>query len=132
MNGNLETVDEGVELGYRVNDSEWIPIAFYSPDTKRFDQNISVGELADNNLIIRGYSVPFCRNETHNVQLRLCGGEIMQDNSTLSFRWLQTVPSPVRRSVDEVSIDDVQIDLYSSTLQQVLFMDNFDNQMVIK
>ena len=131
----LETLDEGVEFAYRIedSDSEWIPLAFYSSQTDRDDPiRIGPGELIGSNLTIRGYSVPFHHGDTHNATLKLCGSDIMRDNASLSFRWLQTIPSPLNRSVDEVSIDNVQIDVHTSTLQHVLLVDNFDNQTSIK
>ena len=126
-------LDEGVEFAYRIEDSEWIPLAFYSSRLERDDQiRVGSGELIDNYLIIRGYSVPFHHGDTHNVRLKLCGSNIIQDNTSLSFRWLQTIPSPLDQTVDEVVIDDVQISINSSTLQHVLLMDNFDSQLRIK
>ena len=129
---NLETLDEGVEFAYRIedSDSEWIPLAFYSSQTDRDDLiRVGPGELIGSNLTIRGYSVPFHHGDTHNVTLKLCGSDIMQDNASLSFRWLQTIPSRTQDSADEVAIDNVQIDVHTSTLQYALLVDNFDNQM---
>ena len=131
--GILETLDEGVEFAYRIEDSEWIPLAFYSSQTGRDDRiRVGPGELIDNYLIIRGYSVPFHHGDTHNVRLKLCGSNIIQDNTLLSFRWLQTIPAAIQISNDEVAIDDVQISINSSTLQHVLLMDNFNSQTSIK
>ena len=128
----LDSLDEGVEFGYRINDSEWIPLAFYSSQTNRDDQ-INVGELnrIDNNLIIRGYTIPFIHRNTINVTLKLCGSEITRDNASLSFRWLQTVRSDLNPSVDDIAIDDVQISINFSALQQniVQLKDDFNNQM---
>ena len=130
----LDSLDEGVELGYRINNNKWIPLAWYSSQTNR-DVNdwIKVGMLTnDNNLTIRGFSVPFYPGDTRNVVLKLCGSEVIEDGASLSFRWLQTVNSSLAPGVDDIAIDDVQIIINSSTLQLVLLMDNFDNQMSIK
>jgi hypothetical protein len=130
--GNLDSLDEGVEFAYRINGNEWIPVAWYSFRTNRDDQ-IKVGELMDNNnLIVRGFSVPSYRGNTHNVQLKLCGSEIMDDGASLSFRWLQTASSDLNPNTDDITIDNVQIGLTSSTLQLVLLMDDFNDQMSIK
>ena len=129
--GDLDSLDDGVEFGYRLNNNEWIPLAWYSSQTDR-DDWIKVGVLTNNNLMVRGFSVPFIHGHTHNVALKLCGSEIIEDGASLSFRWLQTVNSSLERDVDDIAIDDVQIIINSSTLQLVLLMDNFDNQMSIK
>ena len=131
-NSNLDSLDEGVEFGYRINNNnEWIPLAWYSSHTNR-DDWIEVGTLTNNNLTIRGFSVPFIHGDTHNVALKLCGSEVIEDGGSLSFRWLQTVNSSLGPGIDNIAIDDVQIGIKSSTLQLVLLMDNFDNQMSIK
>ena len=129
--GDLDSLDEGVELGYRLNNNEWIPLAWYSSRANR-DDSIKVGILTNNNLLVRGFSVPFYPGDTHNVALKLCGSEIIEDGASLSFRWLQTASPTVEPSVDDIAIDDVQIGIKSSTLQLVLLTDNFDNQMSIK
>ena len=129
--GGLDSLDEGVEFGYRLNNNEWIPLAWYSPETTR-DDWIKVGSLTNNNLTVRGFSVPFIHGNTHNVALKLCGSEVIEDGASLSFRWLQTVNSSLGPGIDNIAIDDVQIGIKSSTLQLVLLMDNFDNQISIK
>ena len=128
---NLDSLDEGMEFGYRINNNEWIPLAWYSSRANR-DDFTKVGTLTNNNLMVRGFSVPFIHGVTHNVALKLCGSEIIEGGASLSFRWLQTVNSTMEPSVDDIAINDVQININSSTLQLVLLMDNFDNQMTIK
>ena len=128
---NLDSLDEGVEFGYRLNNNEWIPLVWYSSRTNR-DDWIKVGTLTSNILTVRGFSVPFIHGVTHNVVLKLCGSEIIEDGASLSFRWLQTVNSSVAPSEDDIAIDDVQIGIKSSTLQLVLLTDNFNNQISIK
>ena len=130
--GHLDSVDEGVEFGYRINNNEWIPLVWYSSQRSR-DNWTEVGTLTnDNNLMVRGFSVPFIHGNTHSVALKLCGSEVVEDGASLSFRWLQTVNSSLAPSVDDIAIDDVQIGIKSSILQLVLLTDNFDNQMTIK
>ena len=127
--GNLDSLDEGVEFGYRLNDNEWIPLVWYSSPS-----NQEVGRLMNGNLMVRGFNVSVYRvmGNTRNPQLKLCGSEIIEGGASLSFRWLQTVTSAVEPSVDDIAIDDVQIGIKSSTLQLVLLTDDFDNQMSIK
>jgi hypothetical protein len=130
---NLDSLDEGVEFGYRLNDNEWIPLAWYSSRNNRDDQ-IEAGELMDNNnLIVRGFSVPFYHRNTINDTLKLCGSEITENGASLSFRWLQTVLSRLDPNVDDISIDDVHISIKSPAQQiDVLLVDNFNYQMDIK
>ena len=132
---NLDSLDEGVEFGCRVNKNEWIPLVWYSSRANR-DDWIKVGMLTDNNqrLTVRGFSVPFYHRNTTNVTLKLCVSEVVEDGASLSFRWLQTVNSSAASSIDDIAIDDVQIVINSSTLrmQLVLLMDNFNDQMNIK
>ena len=132
MPDDLDSLDEGVEFGYRKNGDEWIPLAFFS---SRSDQNddIKVGELMPGgNLTIRRYSVQFFHGDSHCVQLKLCGSEIIQDNVSLSFRWLQTVKSTLNLTVDDIFLDDVQISIYSHPLRRVLLMDDFDSDNQIR
>ena len=128
---DLDSLDDGVEFGYRLNENEWIPLAWYSSRANR-DDWIKVGTLTNNNLMVRGFSVPFIHRNTTNATLKLCGSEVIEGGASLSFRWLQTVNSTVTPNTDDIAIDDVQIRINSSTLQLVLLMDNFDNQMSIK
>ena len=131
---NLNSLDEGVEFGYRFN-TEWIPLAWYSSRDNR-DNSIKVGTLTNNNLVVRGFSVtvPNYRGNTQNIHiaLKLCGSEVIEGGASLSFRWLQTVNSRLEEGVDNIAIDDVQIGINSPTLQLVLLTDNFDDQMSIK
>jgi hypothetical protein len=136
--GNLDSLDEGVEFAYRISDNKlkWIPLAWYSSRSSRHNR-IKVGKLMDNNLIVRGFSVPFFNGDIRNVQLKLCGSEILEDGASLSFRWLQTVISILRPSVDDIAIDDVHISIRSPAQHIddiVLLVDNFNklNQMDIK
>ena len=129
---NLDSLDEGVEFGYRLNDNEWIPLAWYSSNNSS-DDWIKVGIMMNNNLMVRGFSVPyFIHGDTVNVRMKLCGSEVIEDGASLSFRWLQTVNSSLGSGIDNIAIDDVQIGIKSSTLQLVLLLDNFDNQISIK
>jgi hypothetical protein len=130
--GNLDSLDEGVELGYRISDNEWIPLAWFSSRNNR-DNPIKVGELVDINLIVRGFSVPFYHRNLTNVTLKLCDSEITENGASLSFRWLQTVLSVLNPNVDDISIDDVHISIRSPAQQtDMLLVDNFNDQMNIR
>ena len=120
-----------MELGYRLNNNEWIPLMWYSSKNSR-DDWIKVGTLTNDNILtVRGFSVPFIHGNAQNVALKLCGSEVIE-GASLSFRWLQTANSSLARDVDDIAIDDVKISITSSTLQRVLLMDTFDDQMSIK
>ena len=94
--GGLESLDEGVEFGYRLNNNEWIPLAWYSSETTRDDWiKVGPGMLTKNNHTVRGFSVPFIHGDTHNVALKLFGSEVIEDGASLSFRWLQTANTDV-------------------------------------
>ena len=67
---------------------------WYSSQTNR-DELIKAGMLIDNNLTVRGFSVPFIHGDTHNVALKLFGSEVIEDGASLSFRWLQTANTDV-------------------------------------
>lgn len=108
---------------------EWIPLAFYSPEDERRDERIRVGPNVESTgmaITICGYRVPL-HNFTgmRNINLKLCGNEIVQASTSLRFRWLQTVLSISRDNVDDIYLDNVQIRI-NSPQQDVLFMDNFN------
>ena len=126
----LDSLDEGIEVAYQINNGrEWIPLVFYSPKDDREDQ-ISVGDRTNGFINIRGYNVSsFVFTGERSIQLKLCGGEIMQNNASLSFRWLQTVISIGEGNVDPIYLDNVQISINSSQ-RHVLFKDNFDSQII--
>ena len=55
----------------------------------------------------------------------------MQNNASLSFRWLQTVISTGEGNVDPLYLDNVQISINSSQQHDiVLFKDNFDSRII--
>ena len=53
----------------------------------------------------------------------------MQNNASLSFRWLQTVISIGKENLDPIYLDNVQISI-NSPQQHVLFKDNFDSWII--
>lgn len=127
--------DEGIEFGYRNIDidGEWIPLLFISPVTElEREEQISVGTISSPNSVnIRGYSVPFrIEGQSVEIQLKMCGDKVIQNNTLLAFRWLQTVvqSNTLNRS-SQVYLDNVRLSINSS---HVLFMDNFNDQGDIK
>ena len=62
-NSDLDSLDEGVEFGYRLNDNEWIPLAWYSSRANRND-SIKAGTLTNNNLMVQGFHLFM---ETHTM-----------------------------------------------------------------
>ena len=137
----LETFDEGVEFGFQnLNQGrEWIPLTFYSfQNTNRRDGDIKVGSestFGDNHIIIRGYNVPFALvggTVTHRAEFKLCGSEIVHNNASLSFRWIQTVISSRDANADPVYLDNIAISINSTQQQNVLFKDDFNSGIMIK
>ena len=135
----LDFFDEGVEFAFRTRIlDDWIPLAFYAPRlsvTERKDV-IIVGKIfADSNLIeIRGYNVSYDNNDNYDVRFTLCGDAIDSINdSSLQFRWLQTVRQKCLPNADTVYLDNVSVVLKSSSQHAtVLLEDNFDDQITIR
>ena len=139
----LESFDEGVEFGFQNlnHGREWIPLAFYSFQSRRND-GIKVGsDLMPLNLTsglvdIRGCSVFYSLvggTSAHSAQLKLCGREIMQNNASLNFRWLQTVVTSCANNADPAYLDNVMISINSPQEHDiVLFKDDFNSEMMIK
>ena len=116
-------------------DTEWIPLTFYS--TYRISTRnkiISVGEIRmDNSFFgLRGYNITYMAGSSkYNIELKICGREIMEDDAVLNFRWLQTVESTAVENIDETFLDNVQITI-SFPQQYTLLMDYFNDQENIR
>lgn len=130
----LNSFEEGVELAYRIHNTttitSWIPIGFYTSQ-KEHNKNLSIGKYDNvtNSIEIRGYSVHYEVNYTHNVQLKLCGGLIASSDwsnsaSCLQFRWLQTVRQKKGANVDVATLNDVRISLRSSLQHDVTLLED--------
>ena len=141
LGSRLNSFDEGVEFGFQNlnHDREWIPLAFYSfrnPTVR--NEEIKIGPdlmLNDSVTLIRGYNVSIYRvgsvNE-HRAELKLCGSEIMQNNVSLSFRWLQTVESSSASESDIAYLDNVKISINNFPEKTIVFSDLFNSQSTIK
>ena len=137
----LDSFDEGVEFGFQIlnRDRGWIPLAFYSfhVPTKR-DEHIKIGPelmLSDNITVMRGYSVPIYRVGTHRAELKLCGSEIIQNNASLSFRWLQTVVTQNKENADTAYLDNITISINFPEGHNMTLLDddfNVNREMMIK
>ena len=133
----MDSFDEGVEFGFQILNSgrEWIPLAFYSFHIIR-DEQIKIGPelmLNDNITVIRGYSVPIYHVGTHRAELKLCGSEIIQNNASLSFRWLQTVITDSAPNRDTAYLDNVTISInFPEGHNTTLLDDDFNDEMMIK
>ena len=135
----LESFDEGMEFGFRNLNygREWIPLTFYSFLANR-DDDIKLGsELMSHNhtsgfVTIRGHSVYYSLVRNHSVQLKICGSEIMQSNTSLSFRWLQTTVTNRVSYSDPVYLDNVMISMVSSPKEHALLKDDFNSETIIK
>ena len=134
----LESFDEGVEFGFRNlnHGREWIPLAFYSFLANQREDDIKVGsELMPGDIVnIRGYGVLYSLvggTNAHSAQLKLCGNEIMQNNASLSFRWLQTVITSRTKNADPAYLENVMISIISPQ-EHVLVKEDFNSEMMIK
>ena len=137
----LNSFDEGMEFGFQnLNQGrEWIPLAFYSFKCTQRDSNIIVGSdlMPGNNFInIRGYNVSYSlvgATIAHRAELKLCGNEIMQNNASLSFRWLQMVISGRSDNADPAYLDNITISInFPEEHSMTLFDDDFNSEMMIK
>ena len=137
---NLNSFDEGVEFAYQNlnDDREWIPLAFYSfhiPYNR--DEDIEVGPASGTIATIRGYNVTIYRvgsKVARSAELKLCGSEVIQNNASLSFRWLQTVESASTANADTAYIDNVKfsINLSEEHNTTIIFDDDFNSETMIK
>ena len=134
----LDSFDEGVEFGFRNlnHGREWIPLTFYSFRRTPRDDDIKLGsELMPGDFVnMRGHSVFYSLvsgTVTHNAQLKLCGNEIMQNNASLNFRWLQTVVISHAENADVAYLDNVIISI-NSPREHGLFNDDFNSGIMIK
>ena len=135
----LDFFDEGVEFGFQnINHGrEWIPLAFYPPASPNPNEQIRIGSnlklmISD----IRGYSVPIYRVGSTiacRAEFKLCGSEIIQNNASLSFRWLQTVVTQSVNNTDTVYLDNVAVSInFPEGHNMTLLEDDFEDEMVIK
>ena len=135
----LESFDEGVEFGFRNlnHGREWIPLAFYSFLANQREDDIKLGsELMSHNrtsgfINIRGCSVFYSIIRERRAQLKLCGSEIIRNNASLSFRWLQTIVANRASNADLTYLDNVMIST-NSPQEHVLFNDDFNSEIMIK
>ena len=136
----LNSFDEGVEFGFQNpnHNREWIPLAFYpfiNPTLR--NEEIKIGPdlmLNDRITLIRGYNVSIYRVGGHRAELKLCGSEIMQNYTSLSFRWLQTVESSNASNSDIAYLDNVNITInnFPEEHEKTIFSDHFNNESKIK
>ena len=140
----LNSFDEGVEFSFRnLNSSrrEWIPLMFFtSRDPSGRDIRINIGDISDDRVQIRGYSVLYNSTITNDasrpldVTLSICGSEIVQSNGIfnhIQFRWLQTARHIADPNRDRVLLDDVEI--HSCLIKKHrIFMDDFNNQTTLE
>ena len=91
--------------------------------------------LSDNITVMRGYSVPIYRVGTHRAELKLCGSEIIQNNASLSFRWLQTVVTQNKENADTAYLDNITISINFPEGHNMTLLDddfNVNREMMIK
>ena len=137
-NNRLDSFDEGVEFGFRNLNvgNEWVPLFYYtSRSVQTRDEEISIGDLTmdDSYFNLRGYNVSFSITSTtrHNVRLKICGSEVIQNDAIFNFRWLQTIVGIAVENLDETLLDNIQIST-SPPQNCALLMEDFSGQDSIK
>ena len=139
----IDNLDEGVEvaMGNWENDGQWIPLAFYAPNSTRSKKGISVGKTdlnetncSNGTVNIRGYQVPLFlmgQQGPFPVSLSVCDKEFVSRDG-LQFRWLQTAYFHQDSSLgqkDVWTLDDVSVTLHvNNTYSQTVLTDNFNTQ----
>ena len=131
---SMDFFDEGIELSVRrVGDLLWVPLAFFTRVTRRRHSVFISLDYSNDNLMIRGYTVPIVTlDETdiqHHMQFRLCNDSIFESQRGVEFRWLQTVEQMTGSGPRDMwSLDDVTISVtHDSTCSGVtVFHDDFE------
>ena len=80
------------------------------------------------------YNVANDAGRSLDVNLSICGSEIVQSNGIfnyIQFRWLQTNAQRVETNSDTVILDDVEICSYLIK-KYLIFVDDFNNQTTLE
>ena len=133
--------DEGVELAIRIG-RDWIPLQYISPnlpDNRNRNSNFLIGDLNDQVVTIRGYTLDdtITDGEVDQLQVSVCGSFL---TSEVQLRWMQTAASISRLPTtnpnnwrDLWTLDNVTVVLHvNETYNETLIKDNFDNQTELK
>ena len=144
----VDTFDEGLEVSflnwnrtYRRN--EWVPVHYFAAHdpSVRTEQNISLGDLSRELLVLRGYPVNFtvAGNQTGTVveaTIKLCGPNVFSPSTedqlyNWEFRWLQTAARDDDNDTDgdSIYISNITITVvnFNDTQRIVIFEDNFED-----
>ena len=127
----IDRFDEGVEFSVRVCSSpyEWIPINFISKMLHN-RSDISIGQAQGTTLNIRGYNVEtIYQNVTEYfvpIHVNICVPVLKE---SIQFRWLQTSILSSNRIRDVWTLDNIKVNLVSSTSITELLDEEFDTTL---
>ena len=140
----MDNFDEGLEvsfLNWNTSTTKWIPIHYFTAHNAsvRSEQNISLGDVSGESLILRGFPVNFTVNESQlevEATIRICGPNVFSAGTedqlyNWEFRWLQTAASGDNENDtdgDSVYIYNVTVTVMNSTgTDRLLFEDNLES-----
>ena len=135
---DLDSFDEGLEVSFRQLNGNWIPIGFYSEhNSTNRNHEISLGDINDGQLTIRGYPVTFTVAESQSNNeaiIRLCGENVFGPETEdelfqWRFRWLQTALKDDNDDTDVIHIDNITIDVFKSDRPEMLTLFEADFEM---
>ena len=139
----MDTFDEGLEVSFlnwnRRN--EWVPIHYFAAHdpSVRTEQNISLGEVSQKMLVLRGYPVNFTTIDNQTVAeatIKLCGPNVFSPSTedqlyNWEFRWLQTAARDDDNDTDgdSIYISNITITVvnFNNTQRIVIFEDKFED-----
>ena len=126
----IDNFDEGVEFSVRVCSSpyEWIPIKFISKRSHN-RRNINIGQAEGTTLNIRGYDVETIypgRREFVPIHVNICVPVLKE---SIQFRWLQTSFLWSNKVRDVWTLDNIKVNLVSSTSITELLDEEFDTTL---
>ena len=125
-------------MSFRNLNGDWIPIWFYSEHNETIrSQEISLGDINDGQLTIRGYPVNFTVAESQSNNeaiIQLCGSNVFGEETEdelfqWRFRWLQTALRDGDNDTDAITIDSITIDVFMNDSQEILTLFEVDFEM---
>ena len=141
----MDTFDEGLEvsfLNWNIR-NEWVPIHYFAAHdpSVRTEQNISLGDVSQELLVLRGYPVNFTvtgnqmGTGTVEATIKLCGPNVFSPSTedqlyNWEFRWLQTAARDDDNDTDgdSIYISNITITVVNfNDTNQRIFEDKFED-----